>query len=46
MKIALAQMAPVLLDREATIARMVEYVDKAAAQGCGLVAFGEALAPG
>ena len=46
MKVALAQIAPVLLDREATLAKIVARIDEAAAGGCGLVAFGEALLPG
>jgi nitrilase len=44
--VALAQIAPVLLDRAATLAKVVERVDEAAGRGCGLVAFGEALVPG
>jgi nitrilase len=46
MKIGLAQVAPVLFDREATLARVIEHVRAAAGQGCRLVAFGEALVPG
>ena len=42
MKVALAQLAPVLLDREATLAKIVARVEEAAAAGCGLVAFPEA----
>jgi predicted amidohydrolase len=45
MKVAVAQVAPVFLDREATIAKVVESVRAAGQQGCGLVAFGEALVP-
>lgn len=44
--VALAQIAPVWLDREATLARVVETIDQAAARGARLVAFGEALVPG
>ena len=44
--IAGAQIAPVWLDREATIDKVVAYVHKAADRGAGLVAFGEALVPG
>ncbi len=44
--IAGAQIAPVWLDREATIDKVVAYVHKAADGGAGLVAFGEALVPG
>ena len=44
--VALAQIAPVWLDRAATLAKVNTYVEQAARQGCGLVAFGEALVPG
>lgn len=44
--VALAQRAPVWLDRAATIARVVESIEAAAAQGARLIAFGEALVPG
>jgi predicted amidohydrolase len=46
LKIGLAQMAPVLLNREATLAKIIEHVRAAAGLGCRLVAFGEALVPG
>ncbi len=46
MKIALAQIAPVFLDRAATIAKIGDWVASAADAGCSLVCFGEALAPG
>ena len=39
-------MAPVWLQREATIAKMLEYVHQAGQKGCQLLAFGEALLPG
>lgn len=44
--VGLAQIAPIWLDRAATLAKVKSYVEQAARQGCGLVAFGEALAPG
>jgi nitrilase len=44
--IAGAQIAPVWLDRTATIAKVIAYVHAAADQGMQLVAFGEALIPG
>ncbi len=44
--IGLAQIAPVWLDREATLAKVLQAVTEAADQGCHLVAFGEALVPG
>ncbi len=44
--VGLAQIAPVWLDREATVAKVADWVKKAAADGCELVVFGEALVPG
>jgi nitrilase len=44
--VGLAQMAPVWLDREKTLDKIIVYVQDAAAQGCQLVTFGEALLPG
>jgi nitrilase len=46
MKVALAQIAPVLFDREATLNKMVGEVGKAAAEGAQLVCFGESVLPG
>ncbi len=46
MKVGLAQMTPVWLDRAATVAKVVDWIGRAAGQGCGLVCFGEALVPG
>jgi nitrilase len=46
MKIALAQMAPVWLNRPKTQEKIQEQVKKAAAAGAQLVVFGEALLPG
>lgn len=46
LRIAGAQIAPIWLDRAATIAKVVLYVERAAAEGAQLVAFGEALIPG
>ena len=40
------QMAPVYLDRDATLAKVEAYVREAGEKGCGLVAFGETIAPG
>ncbi|TQV74666.1 carbon-nitrogen hydrolase family protein [Aliikangiella marina] len=45
-KAALAQISPVLLNREATLLKVAQYVHDAADKGCQLVAFGEALVPG
>ncbi len=44
--VGLAQIAPVWLKREQTLAKLNAYVEQAAAQGCHLVVFGEALVPG
>ncbi len=44
--VGLAQIAPVWLDREKTLAKVARYVNQAAREGCRLVAFGEALVPG
>jgi len=46
MRVAVAQMAPVWLNREATGERIVEAVDQAAVSGVELLAFGECLMPG
>src|SRR6201990_3311451 len=45
-KVAAVQAAPVLLDRDATIATVVACSEKAAAEGARLVAFPEAFVPG
>jgi nitrilase len=44
--VAAAQIAPVWLNREATLDRVVEAIDQAAVAGAQLVAFGECLVPG
>ena len=44
--VALAQLTPVWLDRERTIAKSVTAIDSAAAQGASLIAFPEGFAPG
>jgi nitrilase len=46
LKVALAQMAPIWLDKQATLAKVLEQIDQAAAQAAELVVFGEALVPG
>jgi nitrilase len=45
-KVAAVQAAPVLLDRDATIAKVVALAETAAAEGARLVAFPEAFVPG
>jgi nitrilase len=44
--VALAQIAPCWLDRNATCAKIVAWVQRAQAAGARLVAFGEGLLPG
>ena len=44
--VGLAQIAPVWLQREATIEKVIAWINDAAARDCDLVAFGEALVPG
>jgi len=46
LRIGLAQISPVLLDRARTLEKVEEAVTEAADAGCALVAFGEALVPG
>ena len=46
MKTAIAQVAPVLLRREETLAKVCASLEEAAREGAKLVAFGEALVPG
>ncbi|MBD3221281.1 carbon-nitrogen hydrolase family protein [bacterium] len=46
LQISLAQIAPVWLDRAATVARVAESVVEAGRTGSRLVVFGEALVPG
>ena len=46
MKLALAQIAPVWLDRAATLKKVITYVERAATEGAHLVVFGETILPG
>ena len=46
LKVALAQMAPVWLNREATLEKISAQIDLATGQGAQLIVFGEALLPG
>ncbi|QEG20950.1 carbon-nitrogen hydrolase family protein [Mariniblastus fucicola] len=46
LKVGLAQIAPVWLDRKKTTAKICDYVLQAADAACSLVAFGETLLPG
>src|SRR3712207_1667376 len=44
--VAAVQACPVLLDRDATVDRVIALAEEAAAAGAGLVAFSEAFVPG
>ena len=46
LKVSLAQISPVWLDRAGTLEKVGDYIRQAAGQGGQLVAFGEALVPG
>jgi nitrilase len=46
LKVALAQIAPCWLEREATLQKVLGRIEQAAEQGARLVVFGEALVPG
>jgi nitrilase len=46
LRVAIGQIAPVWLDRDATIERVVRTIDQAAVSGAELIAFGECLVPG
>ena len=45
-RVALAQIAPVWLNRSATADKIVSFIERAADERCRLVVFGEALLPG
>ena len=44
--VGLAQISPIWLERDATIDKVVSWMERAAADDCTLVVFGEALVPG
>src|ERR1700690_2521135 len=44
--LGLAQIAPCWMDRARTLQKVEAWVERAAAEGCHLTAFGEALVPG
>ncbi|MDX5338268.1 MAG: carbon-nitrogen hydrolase family protein [Cyclobacteriaceae bacterium] len=46
LKVALAQIAPVWLDKSATLSKAQEKIEEAAQQDCELIVFGEGLVPG
>lgn len=46
LKVGIAQIAPVWLDRKGSIQKVESYIEEAAQEHCKLVSFGEALIPG
>lgn len=46
LKIAMAQISPVLLNKIETLKKVENYIIKAGGRGCELIVFGEALVPG
>jgi nitrilase len=46
LKVGIAQISPIWLNREKTLDKIIENVNSAAHEGCELVVFGEALLPG
>lgn len=46
LKVALAQIAPVWLNKEATLSKVKNSIKEAAEKGCELIIFGEGLVPG
>ena len=44
--VGLAQISPVWLNKDETIKKVVNYIEKASAKGCSIVTFGEAIIPG
>ena len=46
LKVAMAQIAPVWLDKKGTLSKVESSIKEAGEQGCELVVFGEALIPG
>lgn len=46
LRVAVAQIRPALLDREASVTRAADFVRRAGAEGARLVAFGETCIPG
>ena len=46
LKVALAQIEPIWLNREKTLEKVISFVKDAASQQCDLVVFGESIVPG
>jgi nitrilase len=46
LRVAIAQISPIWLQRRATTEKMISYMHRAVKEGCDLIVFGEALLPG
>ena len=46
LKVGIAQISPVWLNRNRTLDKIIEHVNSAVKEDCQLVVFGEALLPG
>lgn len=46
LRVALAQIAPIWLDKTATITKLVEWIEKAGKEEAELICFGESILPG
>jgi len=46
LKVAITQIAPVWLNREATLAKVIDQIETAGKEGAQLIVFGEGLVPG
>ena len=46
LKVALAQISPVWLDKNETIKKVINSIQEAARENCELIVFGEGLIPG
>lgn len=46
LKVAMAQISPVWLNKQATLEKIEEYISRAGNDGCELIVFGEGLLPG
>jgi nitrilase len=46
LKVGLAQMAPVWLNKTETVKKIISYIEQAGKQSCDLIVFGESLLPG
>ena len=45
-RVSMAQIAPIWLNKSKTIDKIIKYIDQAGSEECNLVTFGEALLPG